>query len=99
MFSDSRDATKFSNVLLNKEAIKYLETNDSPIFDQAVRIAGADEEEIVNLIQSAAYSVESALTRAHLHKNSKDMKRAVQLLFNHVEQLKVTFPNEAKKTT
>lgn len=98
LFSDSRDATKFSKVLLNKEAVKYLETNDNPIFEQAVRIAGADEEEIVNLIQSAAYNVESALTRAHLHKSSKEMKRAIQLLFNHVEQLKITFPNEAKKT-
>lgn len=93
LFPDSRDATKFSNVLLNKDAVRYLESNENPIFEQAVRIAGADEEEIVDLIYNSAYKIESALSRIHLHKNSKEMKKAIELLFKHVDQLRITFPN------
>ncbi len=92
LFSDSRQVDNFGRILESKDAVDYLERTSKPSFDVALRIAGADEPEIVRLVEEASDNIELALTRAHLHKKSKKLRRAVSRLKIDADQLASIFP-------
>jgi hypothetical protein len=69
----------------------------SPGFDFAYRIAGGDEIEITRLVEGAADNIEAALTRAHLHKESATLKRAVQRLGQDIVALLRNFSDAKEK--
>jgi len=92
LFSDSRQVDNFGRILESREAVEYLERTTKPSFDVAYRMAGADEPEIVRLVEEAADNIELALTRAHLHKKSKKLLKAVNRLRAHAQQLAGIFP-------
>lgn len=93
LFTDSRQVDKFGSILESKEAVKYLERSDNPSFDVALRTAGGDEIEIVNLVERAADNVELALTRAHHYPRSKKLRDAVKRLSADSNQLAEIFPD------
>ena len=70
--------------------------NIKPSFDIALRTAGGDEPEIINLIEKAADNIELALTRAHLYKKSKQIQKATKRMGADAMQLLEIFP-EIKK--
>jgi hypothetical protein len=92
LFSDSRQVDNFGRILESKEAVEYLERTSKPSFEVALRVAGADEPEIVRLVEEASDNIELALTRAHLHKKSKKLRSAVKRLTTDAEQLASIFP-------
>jgi len=92
LFTDSRKVYKFNQILSSDEAVQYLERTERPNFDFALRIAGGDEPEIVELIEAAADNVEQALGRVHLYKGADKIKHAVARLGAHVTQLLNIFP-------
>jgi len=92
LFSDSRQVDNFGRILESKQAVQYLERAEKPSFEVALRTAGGDEPEIVNLIETAADNVELALTRIHLFKKSKKIQTAVERLSAHAWQLLDIFP-------
>jgi hypothetical protein len=94
LFSDSRQVDNFGRILESKEAVEYLERTTKPSFDVAYRMAGADEPEIVRLVEEAADNIELALTRAHLHKKSKKLRKAVVRLRADAQQLAGIFPQK-----
>ena len=96
LFSDSRQVDNFGRILESKKAIEYLERTERPSFDIALRTAGGDEPEIVNLIEKAADNIELALTRAHLYKKSKQIQKATRRVGADTIQLLEIFP-EIKK--
>lgn len=92
LFSDSRQVDNFGRILGSPKAIGYLEQSDNPRFEIALRTAGGDEPEIVQLLEKAADNIELALTRAHHYKKSKKMQRAVERLGTDALQLLDVFP-------
>jgi uncharacterized protein YerC len=92
LFMDSRQVDAFGSILESPKGIDYLERTLRPNFDFALRIAGADEAEIVKLVEQAADNAELALARAHLHARSRKLQDAVERLGAHCEQLLTIFP-------
>jgi hypothetical protein len=95
--TDSRQVDDFGRILESKQAVAYLERADSPTFETAFRIAGGDEEEIAKQIHRAADAIEQALSRAHLHSDSKEIQEAVFRCAKGAQQLAKLFPKVAKR--
>lgn len=93
IITDSRDVDEFGKVLESKKATDYLERTKAPSFEYARQLAGGDEPEMVKLIDSAADVIEQALTRVHLFKDSKKLKRAVSRLWADTDELYKKFPD------
>jgi hypothetical protein len=97
LVEDSRQVDDFGQILQSKEAVQYLERTKSPSFEFAYRLAGGDEIEIIQLIDGSADSIEAALSRAHLHKESANLKKAVSRLGADVVPLFNLFPETKTK--
>jgi len=93
LFTDSRQVTNFGRILESKEAVEYLERTENPKFEVALQLAGGDEPEIAKLLESAADNIELSLTRVHLYKKSKDIRKAVSRLVADSLQLSGIFPD------
>jgi hypothetical protein len=89
---DSRQVDQFGAILESKKAVEYLESSAKPSYDVAFRISGGDEPHLVNLVEAAAGNIEEALSRAHLHTNSKRLQSAVERAYLGVERLADLFP-------
>ena len=92
LFTDSRYVDNFGKVLESSKAVEYLERTPNPSFDFALRAAGADEPELIDLLESAADSIELALGRVHLHARSERMRKAVDRVVADADQLRRVFP-------
>jgi hypothetical protein len=88
---ESRDVDKFGKILQSREAVDYLRKAELPDFGHAHRIAGGDEAEVADLIERAAFNVEQALSTAHHHVESKDVRKVVQRLALDVKRLLMIF--------
>lgn len=93
LFTDSRYVDDFGKILESPKGIEYLERTPAPSFDYALRVSGADEPELVNLLESAADNIELALSRIHLHPKSEKIKKAVERVVDDAAQLRRVFPS------
>ena len=87
ILSDSRQVADFAEILTNRAAVKYLETEGHPNFEVAFRIAGGDKQVTVRYIAEASQNVRLALMRAHAFKSSTDLRKAVGRLEDDTRQL------------
>lgn len=90
LFSDSRDTTKFAEMLQNRDALEYLESSSEPKWDQAIIIAGVDVQELVDLIRNSSWNVKYVLSRAHHYKNEERLNKITAELLQDVTQLSST---------
>lgn len=100
LFTDSRYVDKLGKTLESEKAVEYLERTPNPNFDFALRVAGADEPELVDLLEGAADNIELAMGRLHQHGDSTKIKSAVDRVLGDAEQLRKTFsgsPHKEKK--
>jgi len=97
LLPESRDADDFGRILESKEAVKYLERNESPKFEVALQLAGGDIRHVVESVEKASDYLELALARAHLHGNSKSLLAAADRLTAGTMQLMKLFPSLGKK--
>jgi len=97
LFTDSRYVDKLGKALESEKAVEYLERTPSPNFDFALRVAGADEPELVDLLESAADNIELSLGRLHQHANSKKIKSAVDRVILDADQLRKVIPVSSGK--
>ncbi len=93
LFTDSRYVDDFGKILESPKGVEYLERTPTPSFDFALRVSGADEPELVNLLEGAADSIELALGRIHLHPKSEKIKNAVERVVDDAAQLRRVFPS------
>jgi hypothetical protein len=98
LFTDSRYVDKLGKALESKKAVEYLERTSSPNFEYALRVAGADEPELVDLLESAADNIELALGRLHQHADSKKVQSAVTRVLLDADQLRRVIPVAPKKS-
>ncbi|MGC1158355.1 MAG: hypothetical protein WA891_11260 [Acidobacteriaceae bacterium] len=95
--TDSRQVDRFGVALGNAKAVAYLERTERPSLQVAFRLAGGDEEEVVESVEKAADLVESALSRAHAYRSSIKLRTAVERLAEDTDQLVKVFPAIAQK--
>jgi hypothetical protein len=92
LITDTRLISQFGKILESSIATTYLETTQQPIFEIALKLAGGDIPELVRLISNASDSIEEALRTIHLHKDEKELQKAIKRLGADVFQLLNTFP-------
>ena len=97
LFTDSRYVDDLGKALESEKAVEYLERTTNPNFDFALRVAGADEPELVNLLENAADNIELALARLHQHTHSTKIKSAVDRVVADADQLRKVIPVSASK--
>ena len=73
LFSDSRETTQFSQILQNKDAVKYLETAKAPTWDQALIISGVDLDELIDLLRNAIWNIQYVLSKSYKHKDNGEL--------------------------
>lgn len=91
---DSRDVDKFGRVLASESGLKYMRTVKRPDLEQAYIAAGGDEEEIYDLISTAAYSLQQALSTIHLYREDDRMIEISKLMLDHAVQIRKTLEIE-----
>lgn len=87
---DSRDVDRFATVLASVEGLQYLRTVRSPSLEKAYVIAGGDQEEIYELVSTAAYNLQEALSSIHLYKSDERLIAISKRLVANADQIKKT---------
>lgn len=93
LVTDTRQVSKFGEILNDEEATEYLENSAFPDFRVAYRIAGGDEAEIIKYVTEAANNIELALTQAHLYNESEELRNVVLRLGKSAFRLLTVFPD------
>lgn len=87
---DSREVDRFATVLASEEGLNYLRTIRSPSLDKAFALAGGDQEELYELVSTAAYCLQEALSLIHLYKDDDRLIEISKRLVANTEQIKKT---------
>ncbi|MEP2682242.1 MAG: hypothetical protein ABJP44_11290 [Sulfitobacter sp.] len=89
--TDSRQVDRFAKVLASSEGLDYLRTVKRPSLEKAFVIAGGDEEELYDLMSTAAYNVEEALSSIHHYAQDDKLIRVAKRLSANVAQINKIF--------
>lgn len=89
--TDSRLVGNFSKVLASTEGLEYLRSVRRPSLEKAFVISGGDQEEVYELISTAAYNVEESLSSIHHYKDDEKLQGIVKRLIVNVDELKSRF--------
>ena len=87
---DSRDVDRFGRVLASEQGLEYMRTVKRPDLEQAYIASGGDKEEVYDLISTAAYSLQQALSTIHLHKEDDRVIYISGLMLSHADQIRKT---------
>ena len=87
---DSRDVDKFGRVLASKSGLEYMRTFKRPDLEQAYVASGGEMEEVYELVSTAAYSLQQALSTIHLYKSDERVIDISRLMLDHAGQIRKT---------
>ena len=87
---DSRDVDKFALVLDSDEGLGYLRSVSRPSLEKAFVIAGGDRKEVYELVATAAYNLQEALSSIHLYKEDSELIEISKRLIANTAQIKKT---------
>ena len=87
---DSRQVDKFALVLASEEGLEYLRAVRRPSLEKAFIIAGGDQEEIYEIISTATYNLQEALSSIHLYKKDERLIEMTKRLIVNIDQIKKT---------
>lgn len=90
LVQDSREVDKFARVLASTEGLEYLRSVRRPSLEKAFIIAGGDQEEIYDLISTAAYNLHEALSSIHLYKTDEKLISISQRMLANADQVRKT---------
>ena len=88
---DSRLVEKFSQILMSKPALKYFRHVEKPNFDRAYNLTDGEKFGIIDLLDTAAFSIEDALTTIHLYKDNLKVRQAAERVIKDATQLTKIF--------
>lgn len=88
--SDSRDVDKFAKVLASTDGLAYLRSVRRPSLEKAFVIAGGAQEEVYDLLVTASYNIQEALSSLHLFKDDEKIIAVGKRLVQNVEQVQKT---------
>lgn len=87
---DSREIDKFARVIASEDGLEYLRSVRRPSLEKAFVIAGGDQEEVFELLATATYNIQEALSSLHLYKEDERIRTIASRLFANSEQVKKT---------
>lgn len=87
---DSREVDRFSRVLASTEGLDYLRSVRRPSLEKAFIIAGGDQEQVYDLISTAAYNLQEALSSIHLYRNDEKLLAISKRMIANAEQVRKT---------
>ena len=87
---DSRQVDKFARVLASEHGLNYLRAVPRPDLETAFIIAGGEEEEVFDLVKTATFSLQDALSSIHLYKADEKLIAMVRRLIANTEQIRKT---------
>lgn len=93
VLSDSRDLTKWGTILQSGRALTYLRNADRPDFARAWFRCGGQEASLAESLYAAADRLQESVPLAGEHKESDDVKEAVQLCASFLVQILRHFPD------
>jgi hypothetical protein len=88
--SDSRQIDKFGKVIASEDGLEYLRSSSKPSMEKAFIIAGGDQDEIHDLLSTAAYNLQDALSTLHLYSDDERILKIARLLIKNSDQVKKT---------
>lgn len=87
---DSREVDRFARVLASAEGLDYLRSVRLPSLEKAFIIAGGDQEQVYDLISTAAYNLQEALSSIHLYKEDEKLILISKRMFANADQIRKT---------
>ena len=87
---DSREVDRFAHVLGSDAGVDYLRSVKRPSLETAFLVAGGTKEEVYELVRTAAYNLQEALSSVHLYKEDERLLTMSRLLIANAEQIKQT---------
>lgn len=90
LVNDSRQIDRFARVLASDAALDYLRSVRRPSLEKAFVIAGGGEEEVFDLLATATYNVQEALSSLHLYQKDDRVRNISIRLLANTEQVKKT---------
>ncbi len=87
---DSREVHKFARVLASAEGLDYLRSVRLPSLEKAFIIAGGDQEQVYDLISTAAYNLQEALSYIHLYKEDEKLIQISKRMLANADQIRKT---------
>ena len=87
---DSREIDKFARVIASADGLDYLRSVRRPTLEKAFVIAGGGEDEVLDLLTTATYNTQEALSSLHLYKDDENIRSVAGKLLANVEQVKKT---------
>lgn len=88
--NDSRQIEKFAQVLTSSDGVSYLRTVKRPSLERAFIIAGGAQEEVYDLVSTAAYSLQEALSTIHFYKEDEKVRSISKRMLASALQIKST---------
>ena len=96
VLEDSRDLTKWGQILSSTESVRYLRSADDPRFDRAYSRSGGLMQGLVDALLAAADRLSEAVPLVRQHRESADVKAAVARCADYMAQVLTYFPEEAE---
>lgn len=94
---DSRDLTKWGQILDSVDAIRYLRTSKDPRFDRAYSKSGGVREGLIDSLMAAGDYLEEAVPHVKQHKDLNDVQIAIERCTDFLSQILIHVPEIAKR--
>lgn len=92
VLKDSRQLTKWGEILSSAEALSYLRRTKSPTFERAWFRSGGERGSLVDSLLAAADHLEESIPLVPIHRNEDDVKAAVERCVRFVDQILRDYP-------
>ncbi len=97
VLEDSRDLTRWGQILDSKDAVRYLRTAKDPRFDRAYAKSGGLKEGLVDALMGASDRLQESVPLVRGHKQDDDVRSSVEKCTDYLVQILRHFPEIAKR--
>jgi hypothetical protein len=97
VLEDSRDLTKWGQILDSDESVRYLRTAEDPRFDRAYAKSGGQMQGLVDSLLAAADRLSEAVPLVRQHRQEIDVQKAVERCADYTAQILRHFKEIAKR--
>ena len=97
VLEDSRDLTKWGQILESDESVRYLRNATDPRFDRAYLKSGGLVQGLVDSLLAASDNLAEAVPLVRQHRSDKDVQKGVERCADYVAQILGHFPEIAKR--
>jgi hypothetical protein len=92
ILEDSRDITRYGQILASEESVRYLRASDDPSFERAYEKSGGRREGLVDNLYGAEVRLEEAVPLVREYRNDKTVINGVRRCTSYMVQILQYFP-------